>query len=475
MIRCFVAALWVIAASCAVTLRAQAAQPSARPVVIRNVNVIAMTSPEVLRDRNVVVRDGLIVSLDAGGSLPSDATSVDGRGKYLIPGMCDMHVHLGDESVRTLQGDAIAPAIERTQGELIVYVRSGVTCVRNMSGSAFHLELIKQIEAGRILGPRTMTTTPIVDGDPPVWPFATKITDPTEARALVQSFKAQGYDTVKVYNALSRDVYFALAIAAREAGMKLVGHVPFSIGIWGALSVGQYSIEHFRGYDFNPAMAPGSSSASNRFAWWQSLKDADLQRLAQATADAGIYNTPTLNLMELAVDGEARAKLAKRPVLADLPAATRAAVMNDSAVKLFSSEALKAMRDSLPVQQRLLRYMMEDGAPILAGTDTPALGAIAGDALHRELELIAAASSNNFYALSAATTVPARYFNGLGNRPGSIASAGTIEAGKPADMVLLGANPLDDISNVRKIDGVVLRGEWLSSTDLKARLKKVSK
>jgi imidazolonepropionase-like amidohydrolase len=467
MVRCSVARLWTAVAGCVFALAAHVAA-GASPIVVRNVNVVTMTSPEVLRDRNVVIRDGVIASIDAGGAMPSDATSIDGRGKYLMPGMCDMHVHLGDETVRTIQGDAIAPAIEHTRGELIVYVRSGLTCVRNMSGSPFHLELIKQIEAGRVLGPRTMTTTPIVDGDPPVWPFATKVTDPTQARALVQNFKAQGYDTIKVYNALSRDAYFAIVIAAREAGMKVVGHVPFSIGIWGALASGQYSIEHFRGYDFNPASAPGSSSASNRFAWWQSLKDEDLQRLARATADAGIYNVPTLNLMELAVDGEARAKLAKRPALADLPKWTRDLVMNDSAVKLFSSDALKAMRDSLPVQQRLLRYMMEDGAPILAGTDTPALGAIPGDALHRELELIAAASSNNFYALGTATTAPARYFNRSDR-------TGTVEPGKQADLVLLDANPIDDISNVRKIAGVILRGEWLSDSDLKSRLKKVSK
>ena len=458
--------LWAIVMGCAVALCAQAAQP----VVIRHVDVVTMTSPEVLRDRNVIVRDGTIVSLDADGVLPSaaEATIVEGRGKYLMPGMCDMHVHLGDDKVRTAAGAEIAPAIERTLGELLVYLRSGITCVRNMSGSPFHLELIRQIEAGTVLGPRTMTTSPIVDGDPPVWPFATKLTDPLQARALVQSLKTDGYDTIKVYNGLSRDAYFALAIAAHDADMKIVGHVPFSIGVWGALAVGQYSIEHFRGYDFNPAAPPGSSGAGNRFAWWLALKDEDLRRLARATADAGIYNTPTLNLMELAVDGEARAKLAKRPLLAELPPQMRANVLNDDAVKLFSSEVLKAMRDSLPVQQRLMRYMMEEGAPILAGTDTPALGAIPGDSLHRELELIAAAGASNFDALRTATTVPASYFK----RSDHI---GTIEAGKLADLVLLDANPLDDVSNVRKIAGVVVRGQWLSSKDLKTRLAKASK
>ncbi len=441
---------------------------AAQPVVIKHVNVVSMTSPEILRDRTVVVRDGIIASVDSGDAPVSGAvTAVDGRGKYLMPGLCDMHVHVGDDAVRTATEAEIPAAIRRTQGELLVYLRAGVTCVRNMSGSPFHLALRRELDSGSMLGPRFFTTTPIVDGDPAVWPFATKLKDAAQARDLVQSFKASGYDTIKVYNGLSRDAYAALVVAAREAHMKIVGHVPFSIGVWGALAMGQYSIEHFRGYDFNPNMAPGASSASNRFAWWQSLTDEDLHRLARATADAGTYNVPTLNLMELAVKGEARAKLAQRPALADLPPVVRATLTNDKAADLFSEEALKAMRDSLPVQQRLLRDMLDVGAPIMAGTDTPALGAIAGDALHRELELIAAAAGSNFEALRTATVVPAQYFEAQDKR-------GTVEVGKQADLVLLEADPLDSVSNTRKVAGIVLRGQWYAAADLKARLARAS-
>ena len=440
---------------------------AARPIVLRNVDVITMSGPEVLRDRTVVVRDGVIESVDAK-ELPAGATIINAKGKYLMPGLCDMHVHVGDESVRTLAPEAVEPAIARTQGELLVFLRSGITCMRNMSGSPFHLELRKKLESGEVLGPRMVTTSPIVDGDPPVWPFATKLADPAQARDLVRSFKDQGYDTIKVYNGLSRDAYAALTVAARGAGMKVSGHVPFSIGIWGALAAGQHSIEHFRGYDFNPAMAPGASSANDRFKWWFSLSDEDLRRLARATAEAGIYNAPTLNLMELAIGGEERKALAKRREIRDLPPGLRKSVLDDFAVQLFSSEVLKAMRDSLPVQQKLVRYMVEAGAPVMAGTDTPALGAIPGAALHREIELMAAAGIGNFEALRTATVVPARYFQNDG-------TLGTVEAGKQADLLLLDANPLEDVGNTRKIAGVMLRGEWFSAADLTLRMKRAAK
>lgn len=441
---------------------------AAGSIVIRHVNVITMVSPQVLRDRTVVVRDGVIASIGGNGLQPSrEATVVDGRGRYLMPGLCDMHVHIGDDSVRTAPESGIAEAIQRTRAELLVYLRAGVTCVRNMSGSPFHLELRRKLESGAVLGPRFVTTSPIVDGERPVWPFAIKLTTPEGARDLVQSLKASGYDTIKIYNGLTRNTYAAIIVAAREAGIKVVGHVPFDVGIWGALAMGQYSLEHFRGYDFDPNMPPSTSGASNRFAWWFSLTDEDLQRLARATADAGVYNCPTLNLMELAVKGEGRAKLSQRPALEDLPPAMRAAVMNDLALNMFSDEALKAMRDSLPVQQRLLRYMLNVGAPILAGTDTPALGAIAGDSLHRELELIAEAAGDTFAALRTATIVPAEYF-------GNSAKHGTVEVGKEGELVLLEANPLESVSNVRNVAGVVIRGQWLSVGDLKARLAQVS-
>jgi imidazolonepropionase-like amidohydrolase len=438
----------------------------ARDLVIRDVNVISMTSPEVLRHRTVVVQEGVITSIDAdsaAGRTP-DAQIVDGSGKYLLPGLCDMHVHVGSDAARDLPaGSNFDRAIQDTQAELLVYLRAGVTCLRNMSGSPFHLALVRQIESGAVLGPRLLTTTPIVDGVPPVWPFAITVAKVDDVRPLIRSFKAQGYDTVKVYNGLSRDVYDAIVVSARAAGMKVVGHVPFSAGIWGALAVKQDSIEHFRGYDFNPAMAPGASSASNRFAWWASLTDADLVRLARATADAGVYNCPTIHLMELAVRGAGRAALERRPEVTSLPAAVRARVLSDHSANLFSEQALKAMRDSLPVQQRLLLYMLKEGAPILAGTDTPALASVPGSSLHRELELIAASGAGNFEALRAATTTPARYFARGGEK-------GTVEVGQRADLVLLNADPLESVSHVRDVAGIVLRGKWLSTTDMQHRL-----
>ena len=163
-----------------------------------------------------------------------------------MPGLADMHAHLSGY-VKAPDADKFAIA----RAEMLLYVATGVTMVRNMAGSPDHLEYRRRVAAGELLGPRIFTATPIIDGPNPVWPSSIKMADDTDAGQLVEGFVRDGYDQIKVYNEVPRAAYAALMDAAAKRGLKVVGHVPFSIGIDGALAAGQYSIEHQRGYDYD--------------------------------------------------------------------------------------------------------------------------------------------------------------------------------------------------------------------------------
>jgi imidazolonepropionase-like amidohydrolase len=428
------------------------------------VNVVPMTADTVIRDATVIVRDGRIVSVGPSGrdAVPAGATRIDGRGKYLIPGLADAHTHLysDDEVVDSL-----------ASYELGVMLANGVTTARLMIGTPEHLRLRDDVSAGRMLGPQLWLASPMLTGRPGA-PNARTVTTPDEARAAVREAADAKYDFIKIVDPLSPPVYEAIVDEARARGIRIDGHVDPSIGVMRALEVGQ-NIQHLDGY-FEAALADSAPTRTSltqggvfRLSNWRTIDyvdDAKLARLAGATARAGIWSTPTLAVFNTAFAiGFTDDDLHARPDWKLMPANFRRLYLR--ARERYWNPA----NDSVRTPERRRRYVefrnratkaiADSGGKILAGSDSPDWFMVYGWTMHRELQSLVAAGLTPYQALSAATRNPAEYFGGA-------REWGTIEIGKRADLVLLDANPLEDIRNTTRIEGVAIGGRWLPRAEL---------
>ena len=437
-------------------------------VAFIGVNVVPMDEERVLPDQTVVIRDGIIAAVGASAllSVPEKAIRIDGTGRYLLPGLADMHAHLsgyvtGAESDK----DAIA------RSEMLLYVATGVTLVRNMAGSDAHLEYRRRVEGAELVGPRIFTATNIVDGPNPVWPSSIRASGPAAADKLVESFLAAGYDQIKIYNGLPRDVYAALFDAARRRGIRVVGHVPFSIGIGGALGAGQYSIEHQRGYDYDgvrpEALAQNGGRNAERFGSWLKMSDDRMRDLVRRTVAAGTWNCPTFVVDDMLSDSDARAAFRRKEALRFVHPEVRATLLKNELDDMFPEDANEALRLSFPQRYKLLKMLSDAGAGLLVGTDTMVPYLVPGYTPIDEMEHFVKAGLTPYRALRGATSEPARFL-GIG------AESGTVSVGKRADLLLVEANPIEEISNLWRRVGVVLDGRWLPQAELDAMLERIA-
>jgi hypothetical protein len=420
--------------------------------------VIAMDRPGAQPHQTVLVRGDAIVALGPVDrvDVPRDAMRVDARGKFLVPGLHDMHVHL-----------------DHTRGMMALFVEHGVTMVRNMAGNPRTVALRERVARGEVLGPTIRTAGPFVDGERPRWEGSFVVTKPAEAEPAIAAHVAAGYDYVKVYNGLALDSYDALAASARAHGLKLVGHVPSRVPLEHALAA-QASIEHLTGYigaiERRDSPVRGGRNDASLIKRWMYADPARMTAMAEATARANAYNCPTL------VTAFAYADLWRdRTPQADLDGVSpmwRARWDPKKSpwgpTKPGVRRAMEVAHDKrLANQLALVRELVAAGAPVLAGTDTPNSYVVPGESLHQELARFVEAGLTPYEALRTATIVPAEF---LGDpRDGRIA------VGARADLVLIASDPLADIRALDRIDGVVLRGRWLPAAELRElRAKQVA-
>ena len=418
-----------------------------------NVNVVSMESGDIDRFRTVVVTDGVIETISDfnATALTEDTVVVDGTDRFLIPGLAEMHGHVpGVDSA----------ILDRV---LALYVANGVTTVRGMLGQAPHLELRERIGRGEVLGPRLVTSGPSFNGQ--------SVRNPRQARQKVRDQHAAGYDFLKIHPGLTRAEFDAVAETANELGIPFAGHVPEDVGVERALEAGIATIDHLDGY-LQALLRPNEDPSGGLGGFFgvfvaDLADDAGIDALARMTADAGTWNVPTESLFEHVTSPRLPIEeLAARPEMKYMPAATVAQweqakrdVLNDpSYVPATASRAIE-------IRQQLLRAFKEAGAGLLLGSDSPQIFNVPGFALHHELELLVEAGLDPLDALRSGTVNPARFF-GVQDRRGQV------REGFDADLVLLDADPIADISNTRRIHGVMLAGRWLARPELDALLER---
>jgi CubicO group peptidase (beta-lactamase class C family)/imidazolonepropionase-like amidohydrolase len=435
-----------------------------------NVNVIPMDRERVLRNQTVIVRDGRIAEIGDASRIkaPKGAQVIDGRGKYLIPGLIDMHTHLfSDEDFPdSLAGD-----------ELAVMVANGVTTIRLMIGTPEHLALRAKIAKGELHGPSIYVASPEFTGRRPVGIFnGRSVTTPDEARRAVRECKAAGYDFIKLTTHITRPVYDAVIETAKAEGIRVVGHVDTQVGLYHALAAKQ-QIEHLDSYmeavlrDDSPIKVSVSDVGVWRKPNWVSLDHIDERKVdavIKATAQAGVYSTPTLTFFKLSFAVEqSEADLRARPDYLFFPPKLRESRL--AAHRRYWTDPPNSERRQryISIRNRLVKGIHDAGGKIMAGSDTPELFLLYGYTLHRELQNLVDAGLKPYAALASATRTPAEYL-------GTLDTCGTIARGKQADLILLEANPLDDIRNTEKRAGVMVRGRWLPDAELKKTLAEIA-
>ena len=415
-----------------------------------NVNVIPMDQERIIEQQTVLVSDGIIDRIGDVDEVPvpEEARVVDGTDRFLMPGLAEMHAHVPPADSADLERD------------FALFVANGVTTARGMLGHPSHLELRAALLRGDVFGPRLITSGPSLNGR--------SVSGAADGARQVREQHAAGYDFIKIHPGLDDEEFAAIAAAANELGIPFAGHVPVSVGLKNALASGMASIDHLDGY--MAALMPPNYDASGGYGGFFDVLlagdvDADgIPELAAATAAAGTWTVPTETLVEQLINEVPASELRNRLEMRYVPAATLdrwvQAKQRQQQERGFNAEIGD---QAIRIRRSLIRELHDAGAGILLGSDAPQVFNVPGFSLHRELQLMVEAGLTPFEALRAGTVNVARFL-GL--------QTGVIETGREADLVLLDANPLADISNTGRVHGVMVRGDWYSSADLKALLER---
>jgi len=421
------------------------------PVAIVNVNLIPMDRERVLPGQTVVVDGDRIVAIGPAATLkvPAGALRVDGAGKYLIPGLGEMHAHIPPGNATDLE---IARALE-------LWAVNGVTTIRGMLGIPRHLDFRDRAKRGELVSPRIWTSGPSFNGN--------SVPDTDSAVRMAKAEKAAGYDFLKIHPGVPRAAFDSLAATAERLNIRFAGHVPLAVGLRRAIEARYWTVDHLDG--FLEALATGDPVVTPQQDGFFGLPligrldEARIPGLVAAMKANGVRVVPTEGFFESVAGDEPMDRLLARPELRYVPPAM---VQAWTAATTQQREAAPSgiRRRFIEVRRRIIKALHDGGVGIVLGSDSPQLWNAPGFSLVRELGSYVAAGLTPYEALETGT-------RNVADLLGNAEEAGTIAVGKRADLVLLDGNPLDDIANVGRRAGVMLGGRWLSRTEIERRLE----
>lgn len=416
-----------------------AAQPGT-PLAFTNVSVVPMDSNRVLADHTVIVVNGRITVVGPAPEtpVPERAERVDGRGKYLMPGLAEMHGHIPPPT---------APK-DFTEDVLFLYVANGVTTVRGMQGAPGQLELREAANRGDVIAPNLYLAGPAFSGS--------SVRTPEEASARVLEHKNEGWDLLKVQGGLSLDAYNAMARVAKEVGLPFGGHVPSAVGVTHALEMGQQTFEHIDGY------------AEQLKGVTKPIDEQALEDLVARTRRAGAWIVPTLVVWETL---RGPVTLRSRTTLPELRYMPRGTV--EQWTKSLENRLNNPQFNPVEAKQyidnrlRILWTLHAAGVGILLGSDAPQQFNVPGFSIHREMKRMTDAGMSTYDIIKSGTSAVGQYFK-------SQDDFGTVAIGKRADLILLDANPLEDLAAFERPAGVMVRGRWLPQSEIQPRLDQIA-
>jgi len=451
---------FILTIATAITLFSSQSEAQRRnEYVFTHVNVLPMNKEIVLSDYSVVVRDGKIREIGPSSSIkiPRGATEIDAKGKYMIPALSDMHVHL--------EGDAwnimFPPDSKFTSEEinfddiLFLYTANGITTVEVMSALPEHILLREKIRKNEMLGPRLILSR-MIDAADKAWPppICTWIRNADEAKKSVTEIHRQGYDRIKVYSFLDKASYDTIIATAKELKMPVDGHVPLSTSVEYVLSSGQNMIAH--------------SEEAMKFA--KSYTPEQVSYYAALIAKSNTWLTSTLiihrNLNALLKDSASEFSKPGTEYLHPMGLGIWSFIYTHL-YKPIPEASRAALIDGFNSFQKPLTYeFYRKGGKLLIGTDPLMPSTLPALSLHEELEQLVSLGLTPFEALRVSTTNTFEFL-------GELDRAGTVEPGKNANLVILDENPLEKISNTRKIFGVMTQNRWISKTEIERRLGEI--
>lgn len=437
---------------------------------ITNVSVITMTKDELLPDQTVVIEKGIIKSISPSGKtkLSKGIKVIDGTGKFLIPGLFDMHAHFFYE-----QGEHI----NTNETELKLMLANGITTARIMAGHPSFLEAKANVKNGKWIGPELSVASPQLVGR---WPFPAEfknyemVTSEAKANEAVTTFKQQGYDAIKITFMMATPIYKAVVAAAARENIKVVGHVGPMVMLPVALEAKQ-QIEHMDMFietllpdtTYNHGQSVSDYNIYSKAAWETVpyLMESKIPALAKSVKDAGIYVTPT-NYFFISNAGlpPTDEEIKNKPDYNYIPSNLKQEKWKYRNSYIKKMAPLSSREKYVHIRKQMVNELWKAGVPLMAGSDAPEFFVVAGFALHDELKIMVDAGLTPYAALQTATVNPATFLE-MNDR------TGTIAVGKEADLVLLDKNPLEDINNTRCIAGVSSGDSWLNSDDIRKLLE----